>query len=178
MDVESVPTESEDDSADVAVLHGAVAEAERREAGEGGDVLEDSGAEKEAPEATIQVSKRRKAVVIENSDSDPASPPKTKRRIPTPIRKSKRTRTVQTIKSSDPPAPVVEAGRKKQKSSSESCSFLLGCYLSSLSSYLCLNTGSQASKKPTIASKDEPLGVAMYKKAEELRNLTLKELEV
>ncbi|KAM1370926.1 hypothetical protein ACFX2F_041339 [Malus domestica] len=112
--------------------------------------------------------------MIENSDSDPASPPKTKRRILTPTRKSKRTRTVQTIKFSDPPAPFVEAGRKKQKSSSESCSFLLGCYLSSLSSFLCLNTGPQASKKPTITSKDEPLGAAMYKKAEELRNLTLK----
>nr|XP_028946836.1 uncharacterized protein LOC103430667 [Malus domestica] len=79
-----VPTESEDDSADAAVLHGAEVEAERREAGESGDVSEDSGAEKEAPESTIQVSKRKKAVMIENSNSDPASPPKTKRRIPTP----------------------------------------------------------------------------------------------
>ncbi|XP_070660624.1 uncharacterized protein [Malus domestica] len=145
VDVESVPTESEDDSADTAVLHGAAAEAERREAGKGRDVSEDSGAQKEAPEATIQVSKRRKAVVIENSDSDPASPPKTKRRISTPTRKSKRTRTIQTLKSSDPPTPISEACRKKQKSSRP-----------------------QASKKPTIASKDEPLGAEMYKKAEEL----------
>ncbi|KAM1160150.1 hypothetical protein ACFX19_033799 [Malus domestica] len=79
VDVESVPTESEDDSADAAVIHGVAAEAERREVGESGDVSEDSRAEKEVPEATIQASKRRKAIVIENSDSDPASPPKTKR---------------------------------------------------------------------------------------------------
>ncbi|KAM1421468.1 hypothetical protein ACFX2I_003724 [Malus domestica] len=153
VDVESVPIESEDDSVDAAVLHGVAAETERREAGEGGDVLEDSGAEKETPEAITQVSKRRKTVVVETSDSDHASPPKTKRLIPT--RKSKRTRTVQTLKSPDLPAPVSDAGRKKQKSSRP-----------------------QASKKPTIASKEEPLGAEMYKKAEKLRNITLKELEV
>ncbi|KAM1421467.1 hypothetical protein ACFX2I_003724 [Malus domestica] len=152
VDVESVPIESEDDSVDAAVLHGVAAETERREAGEGGDVLEDSGAEKETPEAITQVSKRRKTVVVETSDSDHASPPKTKRLIPT--RKSKRTRTVQTLKSPDLPAPVSDAGRKKQKSSRP-----------------------QASKKPTIASKEEPLGAEMYKKAEKLRNITLKELE-
>ncbi|KAM1208160.1 hypothetical protein ACFX2J_013859 [Malus domestica] len=129
VNVESVPIESEDDSADAAVLHGATAEAKRREGGKGGDVSEDSGVEEEAPEVITQVSKRRKAVVIETSDSDLASPPKTKRPIPT--RKSKRTKTVQTHKSSTSFAPVSEAGRKKQKSSRP-----------------------QTSNKPTIASKE------------------------
>ncbi|KAM1299030.1 hypothetical protein ACFX2F_025769 [Malus domestica] len=149
VDVESVPMESEDDSADAAVLHGAAAEAERREAGEGRDVSEDSGAEEEAPKVITQVSKRRKAVVIKTSDSNPTSQSKTKQPIPTS--KSKRARTVQTFKSSASSVPVSKASRKKQKSSRP-----------------------QASKKPTIASKEEPLGAEMHKKAEEFRNITLK----
>ncbi|KAM1149214.1 hypothetical protein ACFX2B_029527 [Malus domestica] len=154
VDVESEVIESEDDFADAAILHGAATEAGRREAGEGADVSEsfgDSGAE-ETPKALIKVPKRKKAAVTKASDPDPAPLPKTTR--PTLTRKSKRARTTAPPKSSALSAPVPEAGRKKQQSSRP-----------------------QASKRPIIASKEEPLRAAMLKKAEELQNTTLRELE-
>ena len=119
MDVESEVIESEDDSADAAILHGAVAEAGRREAGKGADVSEsfrDSGAE-ETPEALIKATKSKKAAVTKTSDPDPVPLPKTTR--PTLTRKSKRARTTAPPKPSVSFAPVPEAGRKKQQSSSE-----------------------------------------------------------
>ncbi|KAM2144909.1 hypothetical protein ACFX1X_046757 [Malus domestica] len=117
VDVESEVIESEDDSVDAAILHGAAAEAGRREAGEGADVSEsfgDLGAE-ETPEVLIKAPKRKKAAVIKPSDPHPVPLPKTTR--PTLTRKSKRARTTAPPKSSAPSALVPEAGRKKQQSS-------------------------------------------------------------
>ena len=125
MDVESEVIESEDDSADAAILHGAAAKTGRREAGEGADVSEsfgDSGAE-ETPEVLIKAPKRKKAAVTKTSDPDPVPLPKTTR--PTLTRKSKRARTTAHPKSSAPSAPVPEAGRKKQQSSSEFLFFFI-----------------------------------------------------
>ncbi|KAM2531521.1 hypothetical protein PS1_000239 [Malus domestica] len=154
VDVESEVIESEDDSADAAILHGAAAKTGRREAGEGADASEsfgDSGAE-ETPEVLIKAPKRKKAAVIKTSDPDPVPLPKTTR--PTLTRKSKRARTTAPPKSSAPSAPVPKAGRKKQQSSRP-----------------------QASKRPILASKEEPLRAAMLKKAKELQNTALKKLE-
>ncbi|CAN6542666.1 unnamed protein product [Malus baccata var. baccata] len=150
VDIESEAIESENDSADAVVLHGAAAEAERREAGEGTDVSEsigDSGAE-ETPKAITKASKRKKATMTKTSNPDPAPLPATTRPILT--RKSKRARITIPPKSAVPSAPVPEAGRKKQQSSRP-----------------------QASKRPILASKEEPLRAAMLKKAEALRNTAL-----
>ncbi|KAM1567211.1 hypothetical protein ACFXTH_046354 [Malus domestica] len=125
VDVESEVIESEDDSVDAAILHGAAAEAGRREAGEGADVSEsfgDLGAE-ETPEVLIKAPKRKKAAVIKPSDPHPVPLPKTTR--PTLTRKSKRARTTAPPKSSAPSALVPEAGRKKQQSSSEFLFFFI-----------------------------------------------------
>ncbi|XP_050113946.1 uncharacterized protein LOC126592277 [Malus sylvestris] len=145
VDIKSEAIESENDSADAAVLHGAAAEAERREAGEGTDVSEsigDSGAE-ETPKAITKASKRKKATMTKTLNPDPAPLPATTRPILT--RKSKRARITIPPKSAVPSASVPEAGRKKQQSSRP-----------------------QASKRPILASKEEPLRAAMLKKAEEL----------
>ncbi|KAM0984919.1 hypothetical protein ACFX14_012391 [Malus domestica] len=145
VDVELEVIESEDDSADAAILHGAAAEAERREAEEGTDISEsigDSGAEG-TPTAITKALKRKKVVMAKDSDPGPAPPTTTTRPIPT--RKSKRARITIPSKSGVTSAPVPEAGRKKQQS-----------------------LRPQASKRPILASKEEPLRAAMLKKAEEL----------
>ncbi|KAM1307466.1 hypothetical protein ACFX2H_009713 [Malus domestica] len=154
VDVELEVIESEDDSADAAILHGAAAEAERREAGEGTDISEsigDSGAEG-TPKAITKALKRKKVVMAKDPDPDSAPLPTTTRPILT--RKSKRARITIPPKSGAPSVPVPEAGRKKQQSSRP-----------------------QASKRPILASKEEPLWAAMLKNAEELRNTALRELE-
>ncbi|XP_050125612.1 uncharacterized protein LOC126602786 [Malus sylvestris] len=117
VDIESEAIESENDSADAAVLHGAAAEAERREAGEGTDISESiggSGAEG-TPKAITKALKRKKVVMAK--DPDPAPLPTTTRPILT--RKSKRAKITIPPKSGVSSAPVPEAGRKKQQSSSE-----------------------------------------------------------
>ncbi|KAM2084315.1 hypothetical protein ACFX1R_022163 [Malus domestica] len=154
VDTESEAIESDNDSADAAILHGAAAEAERREAGEGTDISEsigDSGAEG-TPKIITKAPKRKKAAMTKNSNPDPAPRPATIRPVLT--RKSKRARITIPLESSIPSAPVPEAGRKKQQSSRP-----------------------QASKRPILASKEEPLRAAMLKKVEELRNTALRELE-
>ncbi|KAM1008711.1 hypothetical protein ACFX2A_005219 [Malus domestica] len=75
------------------------------------------------PEAIIKAPKRKKAAVIKASDPDPALLPKTTR--PTLTRKSKRARPIAPPKSSAPSAPVPEAGRKKQQSSSKFMFFFI-----------------------------------------------------
>ncbi|XP_050117590.1 uncharacterized protein LOC126595291 [Malus sylvestris] len=90
--------------------------------------------------------------MAKDSDPDPAPLPTTTRPILT--RKSKRVRITIPPKSGVPSASVPKAGRKKQQSSRP-----------------------QASKRPILASKEEPLRAAMLKKAEELRNTALRELE-
>ncbi|KAM2538518.1 hypothetical protein TB2_023955 [Malus domestica] len=154
MDTESEAIESENDSADATILHGAAAEAERREAGEGTDISEsigDSGAEG-TPKIITKAPKRKKAAMTKDSNPDLAPRPTITRPVLT--RKSKRARITIPLESSIPSAQVPEAGRKKQQSSRP-----------------------QASKRPILASKEEPLKAAMLKKAEELRNTALRELE-
>ncbi|KAM1438375.1 hypothetical protein ACFXTO_012377 [Malus domestica] len=155
VDVESASIESDDDSADVAVLHGAAVEAQRQETGRGGDVSESFGDSeaKDLPEANIKMPKQRKVVVVETSESEPASPPKLKRSIST--RKNKRSKIIQASNSSASSILVSKAGIKKQKSSKP-----------------------QASKKPTTAFRKDPLGAEMHQKAKDPQNITLRKLEV
>ncbi|XP_070664595.1 uncharacterized protein [Malus domestica] len=146
VDTESEAIESENDSADAAILHGAAAEAERREAGEGTDISEsigDSGAEG-TPRIITKAPKRKKAAMTKDSNPDPAPCPATTRPVLT--RKSKQARITIPLESSIPSALVPEAGP-------------------------------QASKRPILASKEEPLRAAMLKKPEELLNTALWELE-
>ncbi|XP_070674746.1 uncharacterized protein [Malus domestica] len=146
VDVELKVIESEGDSADAAILHGAAAEAERREAGEGTDISESIGdSEAEGtPKAITKALKRKKVVMAKDPDPDSAPLPTTTRPILT--RKNKRARITIPPKSGAPSVPVPEAGP-------------------------------QASKRPILASKEEPLRAVMLKKAEELRNTALRELE-
>ncbi|KAM1554742.1 hypothetical protein ACFX1Z_007449 [Malus domestica] len=90
--------------------------------------------------------------MTKDSNPDPGPRPATTRPVLT--RKSKRARITIPLESPIPSAPVPEAGRKKQQSSRP-----------------------QAFKRPILASKEEPLRAAMLKKAEELRNTALRELE-
>ncbi|KAM2968158.1 hypothetical protein FF1_028335 [Malus domestica] len=155
VDVETTSIESEEDSADAPVLHGDAVEAQRREAGVGGDVSEsfgDSDAE-EVPEANIKASKRTKVVMVETSESELVSPHKPKR--PTPTRRSKRAMTFQASKSSASSAPVSKAGITKQKSSRP-----------------------HISEKPTITPMEDPLGTEMHQRPEDLQKAIFKKSEV
>ncbi|XP_050114931.1 uncharacterized protein LOC126593094 isoform X1 [Malus sylvestris] len=153
VDTESEAIESENDSADAAVLHGAAAEAERREAGEGTDVSEslgDSGAEetiKEIAKDTTKASKRKRVAITKTTISDPALPSATTRPILT--RKSKRARVTMPPKPAAPSAPVSEAGKETEQSSRP-----------------------QASKRSTLASKKESRRAATLKEATRKESLS------
>ncbi|XP_050141119.1 uncharacterized protein LOC126617104 [Malus sylvestris] len=153
VDTESEAIESENDSADAAVLHGAAAEAERREAGEGTDVSEslgDSGAEetiKEIAKDTIKASKRKRVAITKTIISDPALPSATTRPILT--RKSKRARVTVPPKPAASSAPVSEAGKETEQSSRP-----------------------QASKRSTLASKKESRRAATPKEATRKESLS------
>ncbi|KAM1375250.1 hypothetical protein ACFX2I_025706 [Malus domestica] len=146
VDTESEAIESENDSADAAVLQGAAAEAERREAGEGTDVSEslgDSGAEetiKEIAKDTTTASKRKRVAITKTTISDPALPSATTRPILT--RKSKRARVTVPPKPAAPSAPVSETGKETEQSSRP-----------------------QASKRSTLASEKESRRAATLKEA-------------
>ncbi|KAM1748105.1 hypothetical protein ACFX12_009131 [Malus domestica] len=120
VDTASEAVESENDSADAAVLHGAAAEAERREAGEGTDVSEslgDSGAEetiKGIAKDQTKASKRKRVAITKTTISDPALPSATTRPILT--RKSKQARVTVPPKPVVPSAPVSEVGKETEQS--------------------------------------------------------------
>ncbi|KAM1258120.1 hypothetical protein ACFX2J_037594 [Malus domestica] len=153
VDTESEAIESENDSADAAVLHGAAAEAERREAGEGTDVSEslgDSGAEetiKGIAKDTTKASKRKRVAITKTTISDPALPSATTRPILT--RKSKRARVTVPPKPAATSAPVSEAGKETEQSSRL-----------------------QASKRSTLASKKESRRAATLKEATRKESLS------
>ncbi|KAM2917187.1 hypothetical protein FF1_046022 [Malus domestica] len=153
VDTESEAVESENDSADAAVLHGAAAEAERREAGEGTDVSEslgDSGVEetiKGIAKDTTKASKRKRVDTTKTTISDPALPSAITRPILT--RKSKQARVTVPPKPAVPSAPVSEASKETEQSSRP-----------------------QASKRSTLASKKESRRAATLKEATRKESLS------